>query len=303
MNASGDQVVLQSGRLRLTVVTMGGGLRELMCDDWAVLDGYGPDEVPLGAYGQPLIPWPNRLADGRYEFRGLQYQVALTEPEQHNALHGFARWMTWTVEKVNASSALLSLLLYPREGYPFALRVEVEYSLESSGVRVITSARNVGHSPLPYANGFHPYVNAGTPSIDRCVLKIPARTWLPTNERQIPICRLPVEGTAYDFRSPRPVGSARLDTAYTDLARDRDQFARVTLQAPDHSRQVAIRLDETYSHVMAFTGDTLTDRPRRRRALGVEPMTAAPNAFQTGEGLRVLNPNERCISEWGIEVL
>lgn len=302
VDASGEQVVLEAGELRLTVVTEGGGMRALTCGNWPVLDGYGVDEVPLGAYGQALIPWPNRLAGGRYEFDGRSFQVPLSEPKQNNALHGFARWMTWSVAERRADSARLSLLLHPREGYPFALAVDIEYAVNPTGVSVTTTARNVGRSTLPFANGFHPYLSVGTPAIDGCLLQIGADTWLPTDERQIPTGHAPVEGSEYDFRQPRLIGSTRLDTAYTDLVRDPDGRARVTLSSADASRRVALWMDETYAYVMAYTGDTLADEPRRRRALGVEPMTAAPNAFQTGEGLRVLLPGQVFASRWGLEI-
>lgn len=301
VDASGDQVVLRSGHVTLTVVTVGGGMRELRVGDWHVLDGYGPDEVPVGAYGQPLIPWPNRLAGGRYEFAGEAYQVPLTEPSKNNALHGFTRWMTWDVVECDAASARLALLLPPRQGYPFALRSEIEYRVSQSAVNVVVTAVNAGRKPLPYANGFHPYVSVGAPKIDDCVLKIPAATWYPTDEWQIPVGREPVEDTQYDFRRPMRIGSVRLDTAFTDLERDADGMARVELASGDGSRRVAVRLDQAYRYVMAFTGDTLADERRRRRSLGVEPMTAAPNAFQSKDGLGVLEPQATFRSEWGIE--
>jgi aldose 1-epimerase len=300
VNASGQQVELSAGNLRLTVVSVGGGLRDLRLDDWSVLDGYGPDEVAIGAYGQVLVPWPNRLADGRYEFRGHHYQLPLTEPEKRNAIHGFARWMNWDVEAQERSRAVLSLLLHPRVGYPFALRVAVEYSLTPAGVTIRTTAENVGRSALPYAEGFHPYISAGTPVIDECLLRIPARTWLPTDGRGIPKARKDVEGSAYDFRSLREIGATKLDTGFTDLIRDADGMARLELVARNDSRRVTIWLDRSYEYLMAFSGDTLLDKSRRRRALGVEPMTAAPNAFQTGDGLRTLEPGQISTSSWGI---
>jgi aldose 1-epimerase len=300
--ASGEQVELSAGDTRLTVVTEGGGIRELTHGHWAVLDGYAVDEVPLGAYGQPLIPWPNRLADGKYEFDGHSYQVPLTEPEKRNALHGFSRWMTWRVEHHEPSRATLALDLYPRGGYPFALRVEVTYTVRPGRVDVGVEAMNAGVTRLPYANGFHPYISVGTPSINECELQMPAATWIQTDDRQLPVGRRVVEATAYDFRTPRAIGDAQLDTAFTDLRRDADGLARVQLRCPDGRRSVAICVDEAYGYVMAFTGDTLADAPRRRRALGVEPMTAAPNAFQSGEGLRVLDPGQSFVSNWGIEI-
>ena len=300
--ASGDQVELSAGDTRLVVVTAGGGMRELRHGDWHVLDGYGADEVPVGAYGQPLIPWPNRLSEGRYEFDGHSYQVPLTEPEKRNALHGFARWMTWRVERRESSRATLGLDLYPRTGYPFALRLEIEYAVSEAGVAVATTAMNAGRARLPYANGFHPYVSVGTPAIDDCTLEIRAATWFPTDDRQIPTGRSPVEGTGYDFRAPRRIGAAVLDTGFTDLARDADGKSRVRLSSPGGERRVVVWMDAAYRYVMAFTGDTLSDASRRRRSLGVEPMTAAPNAFQSGDGLRVLEPGETCRSEWGIDI-
>ena len=300
--ASGEQVELASGRLRLTIVTVGGGLRELTCDGWAVLDGYGPDEVALGAYGQALIPWPNRLADGVYEFEGNRYQLPLTEPDKHNAIHGFARWLQWQVEKREPSRAVLTLLLYPRAGYPFALHIAIEYTLSSSGVTVRTTARNVGRSALPYANGFHPYISVGTPAVDRCQLRIAAASWLPIDDQGIPTGRKHVEGSEYDFRTAREIGATRLDTGYADLIRDEDGMARVELESPDRSRMVSVWMDHSYRYVMAFSGDSLPDAARRRRALGVEPMSAAPNAFQSGEGLRTLRPGEAWSTTWGITV-
>ena len=300
--ASGEQIVIGAGDLRLTVVTVGGGMRELTLGDWHVLDGYAADDVAPGAAGQALIPWPNRLAAGRYDFAGRTHQVPINEPEQNNALHGLARWMTWRVERHEASRARLALDLHPRPGYPFALRLGIQYSVAPDEVEVRTHAVNAGTTAAPYAVGFHPYVSVGATSIDGSSLDVPAGTWLPTDERQIPTGRRAVDGTPLDFRARRAIGDTRLDIAYTDLTRDRDGRARVRLTSADGSRGVAVWMDSSYEYVMAFTGDTLPDAARRRRALGVEPMTAAPNAFNSGEGLRVLEPGESFTCDWGIEL-
>ena len=49
---------------------------------------------------------------------------------------------------------------------------------------------------------------------------------------------------------------------------------------------------------MLFTGDPLPDVARR--SLAVEPMTCAPNAFRSGDGLIRLEPGESATSSWGI---
>src|ERR671929_60544 len=95
---SGRQVEIRRGAQRAVVVSVGGGLREYEVDGRPVLDGYGLDEMCSAARGQPLIPWPNRLRDGRYSFDG-EHQVPLTEPDKHNAIHGLVRWSTWSVRE------------------------------------------------------------------------------------------------------------------------------------------------------------------------------------------------------------
>ena len=302
VDASGDQIVLASGAVTLTVVTVGGGMRDLTFGGWHVLDGYSADEVAPGASGQPLIPWPNRIAEGRYEFGGRAHQVPITELDRNNALHGFTRWMTWDIADRDASTLRLALLLYPRQGYPFALRNEIRYSVTPTGVNVAVSATNVGRTALPYANGFHPYLSLGTRSIDECLLTVPATTWLPTDERKIPVARRPVEESEHDFRAPRQIGTTALDVTFTDLARDGDGMARVRLADADGRRHITVRLDAAYRYLQVFSGDTLDDRARRRRSLAVEPMTAAPNAFRSHDGLRVLQPAQTFVAEWGIEL-
>ncbi len=64
----------------MTVVEVGGGVRGFTHAGRPVLDGCEPDEMATFAQGQALIPWPNRLADGRYEFVGRGQQLPLTEP-------------------------------------------------------------------------------------------------------------------------------------------------------------------------------------------------------------------------------
>ena len=88
LTASGAQFELRHGSRRAVVVEVGGGLRELHDGTWAVLDGYPADEVCEGARGQPLLPWPNRIGDGRYTFEGVRHQLPTDEIELGHAIHG-----------------------------------------------------------------------------------------------------------------------------------------------------------------------------------------------------------------------
>ena len=294
MNPSGEQYWLEVDGQEASVVEVGGGLRTYTVAGVDVLDGYGVDEMAAGGRGQHLIPWPNRIADGKYSFAGADLQLALTEPGRHNASHGLVRWANWTATAHEADRVVMELVLHPQPGYPFTLGLAVEYRLGAGGLSVSTTATNLSGRRCPYGAGAHPYLTVGTDLVDDAVLLVPAETRLEADERGIPTGAVAVDGTAYDFREAGPVGDLVIDSAYTDLTGN-----EAVLAAPDGQRRVTLWWDSSYRWVMVFTGDTLAPS-RRRRGLAIEPMTCAPNAFVTGDGLRVLEPEESWTTVWGI---
>ena len=183
-------------------------------------------------------------------------------------------------------------------GYPFTLALSLDYSLSTLGLTVRTTARNIGADRAPFAAGYHPYVEVGTGLVDSARLAIPARTYLVTDDRLIPTARAPVAGTPLDFRQARTIGDIELDTCFTDVERDPDGFARVRLSAP--GRETAIAMDEAYGYVQVTTGDMLPPNAARR-AMAIESMTAAPNAFRSGDGLIVLAAGESFEGSWRVE--
>jgi aldose 1-epimerase len=294
---SGEQVELAHGAHRAVVVEVGGGLRDYTVDGVPVVDGYPAADMCDGGRGQTLIPWPNRIAGGRYEFDGTAQQLALTEPARGNAIHGLTRWANWTVVSRRASSASLGLVLHPQPGYPWALDCRLEYVLSDAGLTVRTVVTNVGDRPAPYGTGAHPYLTVGTDTVDEATLTAPGARYLPVDDRGIPTGTADVEGTPYDFRGGRAIGSEQIDHCFTDLDRDADGTATVTLAAGE--RAVRLWLDASHPYVQVFTGDSLAPA-KRRRGLGVEPMTCPPDAFRSGDSLLVLEPGRTSSTTWGI---
>lgn len=299
---SGKQVSIAYGSQRAVVVEVGGGIRSYEVSGSEVLDGYGVDERCTFARGLPLIPWPNRLHQGRYTWDGQQYQTPINEVEKDNALHGYTRWLNWQVSSASADSAIASLRLHPQDGYPFILDLSITYTLGPDGLSVTNEARNVGAVACPYAHGAHPYIKVGTEKIDRATLTAPLKTYLPTDAAQIPTGRSPVAGTDFDFQHGRRLGDVHIDHAFTDLTRDSDDLAKITLASEETRRRVTVWLDSSYPYVMLFTGDTVEPVARRRTGLGVEPMTCPPNGFATGIDLIRLEPGESVTTRWGIRI-
>ncbi|MGI8807070.1 MAG: aldose 1-epimerase family protein [Acidimicrobiales bacterium] len=290
---SGAQYPIVFGDQEATVVEVGSGLRTYTVAGEPVLDGYEDDEMASAGRGQHLIPWPNRIRDGRYRFGDTDHQLALTEPTRHNASHGLVRWANWTAAVHEADRVVMELVLRPQPGYPFTLGLSIEHRLGPGGLSVATTATNNGDRPCPYGAGAHPYLTVGPALVDDALLQVPAATRLETDDRGIPTGSTAVDGTPYDFGVARPIGDLLLDTPYTDLTGN-----EAVVLAPD-GRRATVWWDAAYQWLMVFTGDTL-DPSRRRRGLALEPMTCAPNAFVTGDGLRVLDPEESWTTTWGI---
>jgi aldose 1-epimerase len=150
---------------------------------------------------------------------------------------------------------------------------------------------------LPFGYGAHPYLTVGESTVDEITLTVPAANYLEVDDdRLLPLKLSPVEGTAYDLREGRVLGSMSLDTAMSDLARDSDGRWRVRLVLGD--RYAELWGDETMRWAQVFTGG-----PKRDLSVAVEPMTCGPDAFNAGpthDDMMVLAPGETFVGQWGI---
>jgi len=124
--ASREEVELAAGEQRVVLDEVGGGIRSYTARGREVLDGYPAGQPSPSGRGQVLIPWPNRLEDGSYEFEGQRHQLELNEPENGNAIHGLVRWEPWRVAEREPHRVVMTHALSPQPGYPFTLELRIE---------------------------------------------------------------------------------------------------------------------------------------------------------------------------------
>ncbi|MFI8521092.1 gluconokinase, GntK/IdnK-type [Streptomyces sp. NPDC085481] len=291
---------LVHGEQSVTVVQLGGALRDYVVNGRPLLDGFSAGSAITGGRGQLLAPWPNRVGGGRYRFGDQDLRLPLTEPEKGNAIHGLLRWSLWTLLARADDAVRVGTTLCPQPGYPFLLEVCAEYRLGPGGLETAVFATNTGSGPAPYGVGQHPYLTVGTDLVDTALLTVPGRYLIRTDDRGLPIGQEPVDGTAYDFRTARPIGGLRLDTAFTGLDRGPDGRAVVRLAHPSGLRGVDLWLGEGTRYVQVYTGDTLAEPERRRRGVAVEAMSCPPDAFRSGTDLTVLEPGDTHVLRWGL---
>lgn len=146
---TGRQLTLRHGAHSAVIVELGAAVRSYAVGERTVIDGFAEQDRITGGRGQILVPWPNRIRDGRYPWDGQDLQLPLTEPAGGNAIHGLLRWVAWRVVEASGSRAVLEVPLWPQPGYPFHLHVRAEYALGESGLEVAVTARNLDASAAP----------------------------------------------------------------------------------------------------------------------------------------------------------
>jgi aldose 1-epimerase len=298
---TGEQYEIRAGEYAATVTALGAALRALAHGGRDLITTFDPDVLPPHSAGTLLSPWPNRVDHGTYTFDDAAYQLAVSEPRLDNAIHGLTRFELFSLVAQDASSITLRSHGHGAQGYPFAVQVDATYGVDATaGLTVAITATNVGSRPAPWGTAHHPYLTVATALVDDCDLTLPAAQWLPVNERLIPAgSPQDVAGGDLDFRAPRKIGAAQLDTAFTGLARDADGRAWVHLAGG--GAHTGMWLDASYGWLQVFTSDGL--EPGHRAALAVEPMTCPPNAFATGIDRIRLAPGQAVTHRWGLRSL
>ncbi len=296
----GQPLVLRRGAVEARIGTVAATLRSLTVGGAHLTQPTPDDRAPASSNGIVLAPWPNRVRDARWIWRGEVQHLDVTEPDRGNALHGLLRYTEYAVREHSDDAVTLAAVIYPQHGWPFVLETWVRYALLDDGLEITHGATNHSTEPAPYATGAHPFLRVGEAPIADLELVVPAERYVSVDDRLNPTGLLSVAGTVFDLRDGPRVGDLALDTAYGDLALTDVVDGRgtsATLIAPDGSRTI-LRQDVDWGWVQAYTSHEFHDASGDIDAVAVEPMTAPPDAFNSGTGLRWIEPGESWEGGW-----
>lgn len=289
---TGTQITLRRGEVDAQIAQVGASLRSLRIGGVDLVPPYPLDLPTPACSGVVLVPWPNRVRDGRWEDDGTARALAITEPKLNNASHGLLRFTSYEVSQTD-TEAVLRATIVPQTGYPYLVETAVTYTLTADGIQVAHALTNRSDTPAPVALGTHPFVTIGDVDPHDLTLRIPTKTAFETDERMLPTGTRPAD-TA--LRDGVRLGDVSLDTGFTDLTRDPDGRVRHSLTAPD-GRRVTLWQGEGFDYVQVYTTPAY---PGQSLAVAIEPMTAPADALNSGLGIRRLAPEETWTLHWGI---
>ena len=318
---TGIQYHLKKGETSAIISSVGATLRSFRFQNESYVEETPIDEMASKARGQMLIPWANRVADGRYVYQGVSYQLPINEIALNNSIHGLVRWQEFDLISHSVDTLALRYLLVPSPGWPFILETTINFELKDALLLISINFKNRGTTSAPLVFGSHPYLKIPNRPVQECSLYVPAnQLWL-VDEKKNPVEKVSVDDSAslkalvgpsadtvdLDFRSPRRIGGTYLDYAFTDLINSSGQARQST---PDHAmldsfdrayitdgtRKCGIFYDQNFDHVQAYFDSSNPSNA----SIALEPMTGPPNAFNLEPDSHVLEPFETKDLQWGI---
>ena len=163
----GSTVTLAAGRLKLSLSPSIGGA--ISAFEWVGVGAsrsilrkcHRPLEKVLDAASFPLVPYVNRIREGRFTFRGREVRLAPNMPGDPSPLHGQGWLNPWTLEDASDRQAALTFHHHAGE-WPWSYEARQEFTIDEDGLFVVLSCTNLDTEPMPCGLGQHPYFPCGS---------------------------------------------------------------------------------------------------------------------------------------------
>ena len=236
----------------------------------------------------PMVPYCNRIRDGRFTFRGREVRIARNMAGDPSPLHGRGWLAPWQVVRLDEAEAEL-LFVHAAGEWPWPYEARQLFTLDEAGLTVVMSCTNRGAEPMPCGLGQHPYFH----STPETVLDTEVESVWTIDEKVLPVEKLPAEGR-YDLRQRR-VGGQDLDNGFGGWS------GRATVTDPSLPFRIEMSSPDAgfFQLYSPPSGDLFV----------IEPVSHANAALNEPEetwaelGLRVLEPGETMPLTMRIEVI
>jgi aldose 1-epimerase len=281
---------------KATVSTTGAALLELTIGSKNIIRrAANPIEIFAGSV---LAPWQNRLAKGEWlDSGGDKRSLAINEQVLGNALHGLVFTSEFVVLEQSSNRVVLGTRIVAADGYPFNIDIEITYEINDFGFSCEFSATNAGESAAPFVIGFHPYFTIGDPK--GATLVLPAQSYYPQDGNKIPVTKVSVAGTNYDFRSARQLEGVELDDYFTDLEISNGEIVSC-LKTADWT--IELSQSENLGHLVVYLKDNYESAGKFVTAIAIEPASGPANALNSHEDVTLIEPAGSFRGHWGVRL-
>jgi aldose 1-epimerase len=265
-----------------------------------VVDGFDSPktalaEMPPKFKSAFLSPFTCRINKGKYSFNGEDYQVDKFFMPPH-AIHGLLFDVIFNIQNIEETLSSASVkLVYTYNskdlGYPFKYNVSHKWSLHSNGcLSVVSEVTNLSECSIPYAQGWHPYF-AIADTIEECTLQFESNKLVEFDETLIPTKKL-IEDNRFE-------NGIILKDIFLDSCFAFDKLSKKnTCILKSKNISLTISSTDSYPYLQIYT-------PPHRKSIAIENLSGAPDCFNNGMGLLILEPNKTSTfeTEYKLELL
>lgn len=273
--------------------------------------------------GRMLLPYANRIGNATYLFNGTRHTLPVNDVAGlNNSLHG----LLWNkpmklVSSSGGAAAATVKLRYQFDGsdkgFPFALQVEISYTLDAKGFWMQVDASNLDPNgwPLPYYNGWHPYFLVSDMSkakivLDNCTshvhVDVETGPQFPPPRFSNMVPSRHVSPWLKNNGSDAIGGNTSVPTYMDDEVKalracpgSEDSFFATRLVDPVLSDTTVLLHDHSFRYLQIFTGAKAT---WGADAVVLEPLSAMSDAYNNHDGLHVISAGETFSSRFGVRV-
>jgi aldose 1-epimerase len=245
-----DLLSLQAGRLVVDLAPQAGGsIVRFRIGDVDLLRPMTPADMASGrgnnASAFPLVPFSNRIANGRLDFEGETFQLKRNWPDVAHPMHGDGWSHGWDVVRADERSAEI-VYLHGRAGaeggWPFRYRARQSYRLASDRLSVVLAIDNLEDRVVPAGLGLHPFFVREPDTELVCHAQA---VWLADRE-VLPVERVPVPDD-WNFDRPRRVDGVVLDNCFDGWP------GKANVIWPGRRLRLDLEASEPFRHVVIYT--------------------------------------------------
>ena len=234
---------------------------------------------PLEAAAFALVPYSNRIREGRFSFRGRDVVLPLNRLPERHSIHGHGWQAAWRPLEVRAHKAIMEFR-HAAGAWPWAYRATQHFVLAPASLSVVLTLRNESDAPMPAGLGWHPYF----PRTPRTTITADVQAiWL-TDDEVMPTTLAPPQPETDPARGLM-VDAGLLDNCFVGWRR------RAVIEWPESGMRLVMTAEAPLDFLVVYT-------PPGRAFFCVEPVSHVTDAFnlaaagRTDTGARALEPGE-----------
>lgn len=265
------------------VLNRGASLQKLKLNNIEIIKDLNPLAYKNTYASSILFPFANRIKDGKYTFKGKQYQFPINVAEEKNALHGLVFDKTFNLVESNLSKTSAKIVLEYNEnnqsiGFPFTYNLQLIYTFTEDKMNLEMKIKNTSSSSFPFTVGWHPYFYSS--NLHDSNLQFIAKNQMVLDNRNITI-----DNKTVDTSEGIEIKNNQFDDCW-ELKTD-----EVVFNTPDY--KLTFNATGNNNFLQVYT-------PPKKNTVAIEQTTGVSDSFNNEIGLATLPANKTYEITWSL---